>query len=1072
VSSSSNTDLEITQDIMTSSTVAQGVTVAVYFSKDDEQGWLTFLNRATVPGASDPQPSVLTSSWFLNNRDDKDSAGQSLMDTLSTAFAKAAARGITVFIAQGDSGAGDGVNDGKVHVQYPGSDPWVTSCGGTRIGSITAGPPATFTEWVWSDGASGSTGGGVSDYFDRPPYQSAAGVSPTSLSDNKVRRGIPDVAGNIAFSGFKIAGSGFSFFGTSCVAPLFAGLCAVLNQSLGEPIGFLNATLYAFGSTVCRDITFGNNDSADSSGSPSYSAGSGWDACTGWGVVDGAKLLAEMRVLYQKTCSLIVDKSSYGLDEVDADPTHQPSFTEAFWVVISGFRPTELGLNSSSDLNAPPSKPTITLTPDPSLPAGTRTAIQNQMHVPPTDYGAFPVLPSDPSLPNVPISFQFPCTVSFSGDGLFIDAVENVLVTATMTIGGTTVTGKAVMQLFRSANPYVVNVVHQPSGDLNPAWLSADLRLFTVRAGEDRFGATMSANPDDAPGFITAALNNLNLGSTGGDSFDSLVQDEEKSALEFQSRDGQGHPTFNFAVARVRMRGVSIVAKSVRVFFRAFQAQSASTTFDPAHTYRTASDGATYGHKIALLGVQNDGSGNPEYVTIPFFANARVNRFAPTDMSTQQDPANVRSIVPISGQEVDAYFGCWLDVNQPDQLLFPSAPPTQRDGPFSGTLQSIQQAVSLSPHQCIVAEIAFDDDPVPTTPVAATPYTSDKLAQRNVAWIDGPNPGSVESRRMSHPVEIRASAPLASRPDELLITWDGIPSGSRAELFLPAVDARSVVAAADSLYPHHLLGVVDQYTVGCPTGGVTYIPVPAGTGAHAGLLTVELPPGVRKGDVYTAAVRQVAPARFEKPPEPPPPHIGGQPEVDGGATVAASVFHAAAIITAPLAWRQTKGAFQLTITISTKERILADEERLLAVLRWIAAGMPKTKRWYPVFIRYLTIVEGRVRGFGGDPDSIPASPTWHPRPGRRHGEHGEHGHGRRHPDTGRTGKICGISYDHFGDFDGFVLELRDGTRVRYRSRERRLRELAIRAMRRRTVVTVHPEHGLQVHSIVTWAEPE
>jgi hypothetical protein len=61
-------------------------------------------------------------------------------------------------------------------------------------------------------------------------------------------------------TGLRVNGGSFSFNGTSCVDPLYAGLTAVLVQALGEHIGFLNPTLYALGNSVCNDITFGNND--------------------------------------------------------------------------------------------------------------------------------------------------------------------------------------------------------------------------------------------------------------------------------------------------------------------------------------------------------------------------------------------------------------------------------------------------------------------------------------------------------------------------------------------------------------------------------------------------------------------------------------------------------------------------------------------------------------------------------------------------------------------------------------------------------------------------------------------
>jgi kumamolisin len=75
--------------------------------------------------------------------------------------------------------------------------------------------------------------------------------------------------------------------GTSAVAPLWAGLLARINQSLGKNIGYLNPLLYTQKvEATLHDIMVGNNGT--------YSAGPGWDACTGLGTPDGAALLAAL----------------------------------------------------------------------------------------------------------------------------------------------------------------------------------------------------------------------------------------------------------------------------------------------------------------------------------------------------------------------------------------------------------------------------------------------------------------------------------------------------------------------------------------------------------------------------------------------------------------------------------------------------------------------------------------------------------------------------------------------------------------------------------------------------------
>jgi kumamolisin len=95
------------------------------------------------------------------------------MQEINQQLQSAAMLGVTVCAASGDDGAGDQVNDGRAHVNFPASSPFVLSVGGTML---TGTPPA---EVVWSaapgdqsqSGDGGSTGGGVSTVFPRPGWQ-------------------------------------------------------------------------------------------------------------------------------------------------------------------------------------------------------------------------------------------------------------------------------------------------------------------------------------------------------------------------------------------------------------------------------------------------------------------------------------------------------------------------------------------------------------------------------------------------------------------------------------------------------------------------------------------------------------------------------------------------------------------------------------------------------------------------------------------------------------------------------------------------------------------------------------
>jgi hypothetical protein len=296
-------------DVAIAAAAAPGVNINVYFTDGSEAGWEDFFQRAIFPLPGDHPPSVLTASWVPFLSDDSGSIGLlanpgSPVSIFHGYLRSAAHRGITVFMALGDWGSNNLEGGTKCHVSYPNCDPFVTSCGGTILGDVNNAPPPLFNEWTWSDANIASqfgfppydaTGGGVSDTFNRPPYQVAAGVLPISKTDGGVRRGIPDVAGMVAMTGFFVAGSGGEGgVGTSAVSPLYAGLIATINAFLGRNVGFLNPTLYRYGPQICNDITIGNNDSGLSPDAPFYTADIGWDACTGWGSLDGMRLLAAL----------------------------------------------------------------------------------------------------------------------------------------------------------------------------------------------------------------------------------------------------------------------------------------------------------------------------------------------------------------------------------------------------------------------------------------------------------------------------------------------------------------------------------------------------------------------------------------------------------------------------------------------------------------------------------------------------------------------------------------------------------------------------------------------------------
>jgi kumamolisin len=295
---------EVMLDVEVIAGVCPAAAIIVYFSTFDESGWVSAIDTA-VHDKANPL-TVLSVSWgYAEDAQGGWSAGA--IDAINDTMKAAALLGVTICVAAGDDGSDDQAGDGHAHVDFPSSSPFVLSVGGTTLRKNTNG---SVTETAWKDGDGlrrdngGSTGGGISVHFARPDWQTVkiTSVNPGSI-DGRV---VPDVAADAsANTGYwtVVDGEGGASGGTSASAPLWAALIARINGGLGSGVtlGFLTPLLYQkagngspLGSTGCRDITSGNNNTASIGG---YSAGPGYDAVTGWGVPQGAALLDGLKKL-------------------------------------------------------------------------------------------------------------------------------------------------------------------------------------------------------------------------------------------------------------------------------------------------------------------------------------------------------------------------------------------------------------------------------------------------------------------------------------------------------------------------------------------------------------------------------------------------------------------------------------------------------------------------------------------------------------------------------------------------------------------------------------------------------
>lgn len=288
-STADGADGEVMLDIDVAGGIAPGATIVVYFAPNTDQGFLDAITTAMHD--TKYKPSVISISWGAP----ESAWTPQALNSFNQAFQAAAALGITVCAAAGDTGSDDSVGDGKVHVDFPSSSPFVLACGGTKL---TASGNKITSEVVWHESKTSATGGGISDAFDLPAYQSSSKVPPSVNDKTRIGRGVPDVAAVAdPATGYavRVDGANYIIGGTSAVAPLMAGLIALINQQRGRPVGFIHPTIYA-NPQVFRDITQGDNSTV--TGNKGYAATTGWDACTGLGVADGKKLAG---VLQTKT---------------------------------------------------------------------------------------------------------------------------------------------------------------------------------------------------------------------------------------------------------------------------------------------------------------------------------------------------------------------------------------------------------------------------------------------------------------------------------------------------------------------------------------------------------------------------------------------------------------------------------------------------------------------------------------------------------------------------------------------------------------------------------------------------
>ncbi len=554
--------------------------------------------------------------------------------------------------------------------------------------------------------------------------------------------------------------------------------------------------------------------------------------------------------------SFVMNKSTFGKDEVQdvLSPLQNGTFPKAFWLTIDGFNTRVLAaplLTGPSLSGAALNFPGISITLNPS---GAEF-----------EFGV---------LADVPQRVRLPFDIKFSPSSLGGFPAKNTApfeleLDASMIIAGKPYSASTLLEFTAGADPYFTNV---DPAQHNVFYMSQDLRVFTATPALNNIPVAggplfLSDSVSGAYSYIQQLISYLNVNytdPTGVDLFSSVLPGQTEAytgsssvtpttVTTSDSKNGGGGrlttvSNYNFALARVRLRGgTGEQANDVRTFFRLWSTQTADTDYQTGSTYPS----------------HLDSNGLPDWPlpvadghTIPFFATSNnPNLSDPNNPEYGTNGVNNRTVTVTVGDSCWAYFGCFLNIYDPAN--------TVNGAPV--------QSLLTGTHHCIVAQIAYDDAPIiNANGITESPENSDKLAQRNLEVTLSSNPGSADTHRIPQTFDLRPSLPLvegqgdlSNYPDELVIDWGNTPQGSTASIYWPQVNVPQLLLLASRLYGTHQLTAADNHTIHCKVGrGVTYVPLPPDSGQNfAGLLTVDLPKTVSKGEEFNIVLQRISTRR-------------------------------------------------------------------------------------------------------------------------------------------------------------------------------------------------------------------
>lgn len=281
---------EASLDIQYIMGTGQGVPTWFFYTAGLVDGQEPFVEWATNLNAMSTIPLVNSVSYG-----DFENSGitTTYMDRLDVELKKLALRGSSILFASGDDGVGCNSKCSAFVANWPASSPYVTSVGG-----VTGGRNSGFV-------GDRIASGGFSSYYEMPSYQKSVVANYMSAMSsnlphesyyNRSNRAIPDVGAYSENVLVTIGGFTQPIGGTSCAAPIVAGVISLLNDKLlnagKKPLGFLNPILYSSymqNSNIFYPVTSGSNGYGCCPGFKANPNG-GWNPISGMGVPNFVQL--------------------------------------------------------------------------------------------------------------------------------------------------------------------------------------------------------------------------------------------------------------------------------------------------------------------------------------------------------------------------------------------------------------------------------------------------------------------------------------------------------------------------------------------------------------------------------------------------------------------------------------------------------------------------------------------------------------------------------------------------------------------------------------------------------------